>query len=124
MKANTDGDAALAERIQREEELQPASAVVSTASQQPVVATVQAVEAEPIESHQVVVIQEPQRLPRVRTVVIDATQREASYEEPYCGPISLAVACCLVLFFWPAALFVPCCPCDVRRRTTTTYIVE
>lgn len=41
------------------------------------------------------------------------------YQEPrmregirYCGPKSCLLATLLAIFFWPAALFVPLCPCD------------
>ena len=37
-------------------------------------------------------------------------------EEKYCGPVSCCIAVVLVIVFWPAALCVPCCPCDHRRR--------
>ncbi|KAJ8605605.1 hypothetical protein CTAYLR_000060 [Chrysophaeum taylorii] len=37
-------------------------------------------------------------------------------EERYCGAVSCCIATVLFILFWPAALFVPCCPCDRRRR--------
>ena len=37
-------------------------------------------------------------------------------EERYCGVVSCLCATVLVFVFWPAALFVPCCPCDKRSR--------
>ena len=36
-------------------------------------------------------------------------------EEKYCGPISCAIGTLLVILFWPASLFVGCCPCDKRN---------
>jgi len=38
----------------------------------------------------------------------------AVVRERYCGPLSCLAAIILILLFWPAALFVPCCPCDER----------
>jgi len=38
------------------------------------------------------------------------------FEERYCGIVSCLCATVLVFVFWPAALFVPCCPCDKRNR--------
>jgi len=43
---------------------------------------------------------------------------DVTVQETYCGPISMGVGCLLCIFFWPAALCVPCCPCDMR---VTTY---
>lgn len=45
------------------------------------------------------------------TVIIEETE----VEEPYCGPFSCFFAVVLAFVFWPAALCVPCCPCDTRR---------
>lgn len=50
--------------------------------------------------------------------------QKTSEEEFVCGPISCAIACCLCLIFWPAALFVPCCPCDKQKNIKRGYVVE
>lgn len=49
---------------------------------------------------------------------------KTSEEEYYCGRISCAIGCCLFIVFWPAALFVPCFPCDKRTVTKRGYVVE
>jgi hypothetical protein len=38
--------------------------------------------------------------------------------ENYCGPISICTTILLIFLFWPAALFVAFCPCDVREVVT------
>lgn len=43
----------------------------------------------------------------------EQTQQESKRQQ-YCGPISCCIGIVLVVVFWPAALFVPCCPCDTR----------
>lgn len=80
--------------------------------------------AEPVVAHASVV--EPRRVAVVtgqpvsgQSVLLSTTEFES--EEPYCGPISCAVACILVLLFWPAALCVPLCPCD-RRRVVRRFV--
>ena len=54
-------------------------------------------------------------------VVLPSAQIESA--EQFCGPISCAVACILVILFWPAALCVPLCPCD-NRRVIRRYVVH
>jgi len=46
-------------------------------------------------------------------------------EEPYCGPCSCFFGVVLALVFWPAALCVPCCPCDTREvPVEVTHVVR
>mmetsp|Transcript_26709 Transcript_26709/g.81991 ORF Transcript_26709/g.81991 Transcript_26709/m.81991 type:complete len:133 (-) Transcript_26709:637-1035(-) len=95
---------------------QPTTATTTTGTahviqQSPVLTTV------PPPSHQgVVVCSQPQALPILHEQTF-AAPTVVNVEEMYCGPVSCCIACVLVLLFWPAALFVPCCPCDSRRRT-------
>ena len=59
--------------------------------------------------------------PVAEVVVLPSAQIESV--EQFCGPISCAVACILVILFWPAALCVPLCPCD-NRRVIRRYVVH
>tara|TARA_A100001015_G_C14419872_1_gene492466 strand:+ start:255 stop:491 length:237 start_codon:yes stop_codon:yes gene_type:complete len=36
--------------------------------------------------------------------------------EEYCGPKSICLFVALLIIFPPVALFVPCCPCDYRKK--------
>lgn len=42
--------------------------------------------------------------------------RQVIVQEQYCGPNTCCIAIVLVFLFWPAALCLPCCPCDRRDR--------
>ena len=48
---------------------------------------------------------------------IEFVENDYIYEEKYFGPKTLC--CCLfcIFIFWPASLFIPCCPCDKRRKS-------
>jgi len=36
--------------------------------------------------------------------------------EEYCGPKSMCLFIAFLFIFPPVALFVPCCPCDARKK--------
>eukprot|EP00635_Sarcinochrysidales_sp_CCMP3193_P002238 CAMPEP_0118893788 /NCGR_PEP_ID=MMETSP1166-20130328/2860_1 /TAXON_ID=1104430 /ORGANISM="Chrysoreinhardia sp, Strain CCMP3193" /LENGTH=103 /DNA_ID=CAMNT_0006832647 /DNA_START=42 /DNA_END=353 /DNA_ORIENTATION=+ len=63
---------------------------------------------------------QPQTAIPTRVHAFVTVDHRAVIEERYCGPVSCCIACVLILVFWPAALFVPCCPCDQRRRVIYT----
>ena len=42
-------------------------------------------------------------------------------KERYFGPITCLACAVTVLVFWPAAIFVPCCPCDERDLVYTNH---
>lgn len=48
---------------------------------------------------------------------VEFVETEYIFEEKYCGPKT--ICCCLfwVIIFWPASIFIPCCPCDKRRKS-------
>lgn len=103
-------DAELAAMLQADENAAVPTVVVA----EPVVAHATFIEPRPV----IVVTGQP--VPG-QSVLLSTTQFET--EEPYCGPISCAVACILVLLFWPAAFCVPLCPCD-SRRVIRNYVVR
>lgn len=41
---------------------------------------------------------------------------EYEVEEKYCGPISCFIGSIIFFLFWPAAICVPLCPCDKRKK--------
>jgi hypothetical protein len=123
----TADDASLAARLDREER-EGYRQESSTTSASPVLAIPVPIQAEPVPQ-----AAETASGSVLTTVVmvdgipssahhIYATRQQVTVDEAYCGPISCAVACCFVLFFWPAAFFVPCCPCDSRRVTRLIYM--
>ena len=39
--------------------------------------------------------------------------------EEYCGPKSTCLCIAFLFLFPPFALFVPCCPCDARKKNVS-----
>ena len=65
---------------------------------------------------QVVGVQQPQIVQPGQVVIQQAPPQPYGPGEKYCGPVTCVIACITVLVFWPAALCIPCCPCDERPR--------
>jgi len=53
----------------------------------------------------------------------EVTQKTLTEYELYCGPVSCCLACVLCFVFFPAAPCVACCPCDLRRRSSSGVFV-
>jgi hypothetical protein len=102
------------EKPKKTESIQSDAALAAMLQADETAAVPTVVVAEPVVAHASVV--EPRRV-----VVVTGQPVSGQSEEPYCGPISCAVACILVLLFWPAALCVPLCPCD-RRRVVRRFV--
>ena len=111
-KENVQDDAAVAATLQEDENAAARPAVVVG---EPVVAQATPVEVYPAEP--------ASRQPAQGESGREGSTAQIESVEDYCGPTSCAIACILVLLFWPAALFVPLCPCD-RRRVIRTYAVR
>lgn len=95
---------------------QPQGQVVAT---QPVVVPQQVVQG----TAQPVYVQQPQQMYVQPGMVATQTHvvamqpvRQVVIQEQYCGPNTCCIAIILVFLFWPAALCLPCCPCDRRDR--------
>jgi hypothetical protein len=112
-KEDVQDDAAVAATLQEDENAAAARPTVVVG--EPVVAQATPVGVYPAEP--------VSRQPAHGQSAQEGSTAQIESEENYCGPTSCAIACIFVLLFWPAALFVPLCPCD-RRRVTRTYAVR
>jgi hypothetical protein len=59
---------------------------------------------------------QPQIVQPGQVVIQQAPPQPYGPGEKYCGPVTCCLALLTVLVFWPAALCIPCCPCDERPR--------